>query len=196
MILDLMKTRSSVRSFSEREIPDADLRAILEAARHSPSGGNEQPYEFIVIRDRERIAEIARIAYNQKWIAGASAVIALCAHIHDDETDGRQIQAQRYPEREAEVRSLDRGLYSALNLEEHQTKIPGTVMMLQALELGIHSTWVSRFRSKELAAFLALPDSCLPSEMLAFGYPAGELRLLPKKPFDAVVSFESFGRRG
>lgn len=195
MILDLMKTRSSVRHFSDRDIADADLRVILEAACLSPSGGNEQPYEFVVIRDRERIAEIARIAYNQQWIASARVLVALCAHIHEDETGGRLIQEQRYPERDAEIRAMNRSLYSALNLEEHQTKIPGTVMMLQALELGIHSTWISRFRSRELAEFLALPASCLPSEMLAFGYPAGDLRLLPKKPLDEVVSFETFGRR-
>jgi nitroreductase len=66
VILDLMKTRSSVRRFSERDITDADLRVILESARLSPSGGNGQPYNFIVIRDRERIAEIARIVYNQE----------------------------------------------------------------------------------------------------------------------------------
>ena len=43
MIADLLKKRCSIRSFLDRKIPEDVLGAILEAARLSPSGGNEQP---------------------------------------------------------------------------------------------------------------------------------------------------------
>ena len=76
---------------------------------------------------------------------------------------------------------LNKEFYSCLNLEEHQTKIPGTIMMLQALELGIHSTWISLFKVHEMKEFLKLPGLCFPSEILAFGYPADEIKLKKKK---------------
>jgi nitroreductase len=44
---------------------------MLEAARLSPSGGNEQPWMFGVITDRLLIKQISKLAHGQKWIASA-----------------------------------------------------------------------------------------------------------------------------
>lgn len=46
MIVELLKTRFSVRRFQDRPVPEAVLQDILEAGRLSPSGGNEQPWAF------------------------------------------------------------------------------------------------------------------------------------------------------
>lgn len=61
--LRLIKARRSVRSFRPDSIPDDDIDRIIEAARWAPSGGNSQPWEFIVIKDqttKDRIAEMVR----------------------------------------------------------------------------------------------------------------------------------------
>ena len=71
MILDLLKSRRSVRKYSDKKITKEQIDYIIEAGRLSPSGGNEQPWKFGVITDKELIKEIAKLAYNQKWIAGA-----------------------------------------------------------------------------------------------------------------------------
>ena len=78
-------------------------------------------------------------------------------------------------------------LYWALNQEEHQIKIPGTHMVLAALEHGLGSCWVSRFNVKALAELLHLPDNCLPSEILVFGYPEFEQQLRSKKSMEEIV---------
>ena len=145
MLVDLLSKRSSVRHFSSREIPDEIVHSILEAGRMSPSGGNEQPWAFGVITDQKTIGRIADIAYGQKWIKSAPLLIVLVSKIVSDERGGRDIQKYRYPRWYAEIETMDKDLFSCLNLEEHQTKIPGTHMVLQALEYDLGSTWISYF---------------------------------------------------
>lgn len=82
---------------------------------------------------------------------------------------------------------MDKDLYSKLNQEEHQTKIAGTHMVLAALEHGIGSTWISRFKVKELSSLLNLPAGCIPSEIIAFGYPENKIRPTQKKDIDDIL---------
>jgi len=187
MILDLVRNRFSVRQFQDRSIPDEVVDEILEAGRLAPSGGNEQPWMFGVIQDRALIAEIAEIAYRQAWIASAPLLIVLCIKPVADARGGRDIQTQRYPGYADEIARMDAGLYWAINQEEHQTKIAGTQMALAALEHGVGSCWVSRFRVRALAELLRLPPPSLPAEILVLGYPKRQRAQAPKKQRDEVV---------
>ncbi len=67
------------------------IRYLLEAARHSPSGGNEQRYVFGVIEDPDIRESIVAVSYGQKWIGTAPLLIALCSKIKEDEEGGRGI---------------------------------------------------------------------------------------------------------
>jgi nitroreductase len=55
--IDLVKSRRSIRAYRPDPIPDEYVRQIIEAARWAPSGGNSQPWEFIVIK-RKDVKEI------------------------------------------------------------------------------------------------------------------------------------------
>jgi nitroreductase len=87
---------------------------------------------------------------------------------------------------------LDKELYSDINLEEHQTKIPGTIMMLQALEIGIYSTWISYFKVEEIKANLKVDDPYIPSEIIAFGYPDEEIIHRNKKAIKDITFYNHF----
>jgi len=187
LITEILKRRVSVRKFQDRPVPEEVIREILEAARLSPSGGNEQPWRFGAITDCGLIEQIARIAHGQDWIAGAPLLIVLCTVCVEDARGGRDIQKHRDPKLTQEIDKIPQSLYWALNQEEHQTKIPGTHMVLTALEHGLGSCWVSRFDVKELAQLLHLPDHYLPSEILVFGYPEFEQEPRPKKSLDEIV---------
>lgn len=189
MLLDLLKKRCSVRSFLEKDIPQQTIDYILEAGRLSPSGGNEQPWKFGVITDKGLIKEISKLAYNQTWIERAKLLIILCTTVVSDERGGRNIQMSRFPELKDTIEKMDKELYSKLNQEEHQTKIPGTHMVLAALEHGIASTWISYFKVDELSKLLNLPKNYIPSEIIAFGYPAKEMKPVKKKSIDEVVFY-------
>ena len=144
MLLDLLKRRYSVRDFSDKDVSQKIIKYILEAGRLSPSGGNEQPWLFGLVENENLIKDISKIAYNQKWIENAKFLVVLCTKIISDQREGRDIQKARFPDLEEDIESLDKEIYNKLNMEEHQTKIPGTHMSLAGLEHGIGSCWVSK----------------------------------------------------
>jgi nitroreductase len=192
MIDDLMNKRSSVRAFEDRDIPDEIIQGLLESARKAPSGGNEQPYIFGVIKNKGTIQAISECAYGQKWISGAALIIAFCVRIGEDDKGARLIQKQRFPRYEREIDQMDKSLYTCLNLEEHQSKIPASVMMLRALESDVYSTWISRFDLFKVKEMLKLPPNVYPSELMAFGYAKGEVKHLKKKEAREITFYESF----
>ena len=51
---DAITSRRNVRSFADRPIAAADLDQILEAGRRAPSSQNWQPWDFVVVTDRDR----------------------------------------------------------------------------------------------------------------------------------------------
>jgi len=53
-LLNVLRTRRSVRVYKGGKVSDRQLETILEAARWAPSGANTQPWEFVVTRDRKR----------------------------------------------------------------------------------------------------------------------------------------------
>lgn len=57
-VLDAIRARRSTRSFSDRQIEDENLEALLEAAIWAPSGGNNQSWLFTAIQDREALVKL------------------------------------------------------------------------------------------------------------------------------------------
>ena len=192
MIVDLLRKRCSMRKFQDKPIPQDIIDYIIEAGRLSPSGGNEQPWMFGIINDKILIDKISDAAYNQKWLNSSPLLIVLCTKIIEDEKGARNIQVSRYPEWENDILEMNKELYSKLNSEEHQTKIPGSYMALAALEHGIMSNWVSLFNVDVVSALLNLQSNYLPSEIIAFGYPDDKLRYRDKKPKEEIVFINAF----
>ncbi len=58
--MELVKARRSTRQFSGASIPDTVIDQILEAAAYAPSSWGGHPVEYIVIRDKKRMAELAK----------------------------------------------------------------------------------------------------------------------------------------
>src|SRR6056297_772187 len=189
MLIDLIQKRASIRNFSDKNIPDDVIDYIIEAGRMSPSGGNEQPWKFGIITDKNLIKKISKAAYNQTWIQKAQLLIVLCTRIVADHKDGRNIQMKRFPEINEKLMNLDKELYSKLNLEEHQTKIPGTHMVLAAIEHGIGSTWISYFEVEKVSKLLNIKNGYFPSEIIAFGYPKNKKDMASKKKNSDIIFF-------
>ncbi|MEM2110794.1 MAG: nitroreductase family protein [Candidatus Bathyarchaeia archaeon] len=80
---EAIKKRRSVRNFTGEGIPREDLEKIVDAGRLAPSGNNRQPWDFIVVTDREMIKKLAmsteRLPSSRKpiyWIVQASTETA------------------------------------------------------------------------------------------------------------------------
>src|ERR1700677_675549 len=70
--------RRATPSFDGEPIPAADLRQILEAGLHAPSGYNLQPWRFVVVQKPEQRRRLRAASYNQAKVEEASAVIVAC----------------------------------------------------------------------------------------------------------------------
>ena len=186
-LVERLEKRCSVRDFANEPVAHEIIEEILEAGRLSPSGGNEQPWKFALVKDRELIGKITETAYNQVWMEDAAFLVVLITALVPDEKGGRDIQKARYPDYEKQIEKMDLLFYGRINQEEHQTKIPGTHMVLAALEHGVGSTWVSYFNVDELQELLELSQSQIPSEILAFGYPEQPMKSTKKKPMDSIL---------
>jgi nitroreductase len=72
--LEAIRKRRSVRKFTGDPIPRQDLKTIVDAGRLAPTGGNRQPWEFIVVTGREMIGQLKVAA---QWMDRAGAIIAV-----------------------------------------------------------------------------------------------------------------------
>ena len=73
-VFEAIRTRRSVRAFTGNAIPREDLEKIVDSGRLAASGSNKQPWDFIVITDREMIEQLKTAS---KWIEKAAAIIAV-----------------------------------------------------------------------------------------------------------------------
>ncbi len=83
---DAIRARRNVRSYSDEPIAEEDLTQILEAGRRTPSANNWQPWDFVVVTDRDRLASLAQVWQGAGHVAGAAVAIAIVAPIQPDET--------------------------------------------------------------------------------------------------------------
>ena len=77
-MLDLLKQRRSIRKYTGETISDANIKTLLEAAMAAPSANNIQPWEFIVVRDRNLCQQLAETHTWSRMCADAPVVFVIC----------------------------------------------------------------------------------------------------------------------
>lgn len=196
MLLDLLSQRFSCRDFSDREIPEDIIRYISECGRLSPSGGNEQPWKFGIVTDKlliQAIAKAASVNFDQSWIAASPLLIVLCTQLFED--PNAVIGMNRFPSYQEQLQKIDRTLYVRVNMEEHQTKIPGEHMVLAAMEHGIYSTWISSMNCEKVGELLGVRSYAV-TNVIAFGYPNKMRTPTPKKKLGDITFINHFDAEG
>ena len=82
---EAIESRRNVRSFTDQPIAAEDLDRILEAGRRSPSSQNWQPWDFILVTDRERLRELAKVWRGAAHVADSAATIVVIGPAADNE---------------------------------------------------------------------------------------------------------------
>lgn len=81
--LEALRTRRSVRAYEKRPVSREDLETLVDCGRLAASARNAQPWEFIVVTEQDGLEDLAKLADNGKFIAGAGACIAVCCEDSD-----------------------------------------------------------------------------------------------------------------
>jgi nitroreductase len=75
--IDAIRTKRSVRQFTDEPVSEEVIRKILDAGRHAQSSKNEQPWTFLLIQDRERLKAVSECGNYARHIAGSAFAIVL-----------------------------------------------------------------------------------------------------------------------
>ena len=76
-VYQCIRSRLTVRDFKPDAVPERVIRRMLQAARWSPSARNRQPWNFVVIQNRETLSQIGGIASSGGFIGGAPLAVAV-----------------------------------------------------------------------------------------------------------------------
>lgn len=75
-----IRRRRSIRKYTGEPLTESQIRELLEAAMAAPSASNRQPWEFVVVRDRERREQLAGTHVWSRMCAEADTVFVVCGH--------------------------------------------------------------------------------------------------------------------
>lgn len=220
-LLGLLKFRRSVREFLRDPVSRELIEKILEAARYAPSGGNSQPWEFVVIEERETIQKLAELYEYQmvekKWLEatreremqmypgdqfpGFEDQQAMNRFIEDvkGKAPFRNVPCMIFP-------LADDRWYQSFPLRTmldkgHQHIISSLAsavfaMHLTASTLGLATQWVSDFGSPWLSGMtrhlLGIPQHCQIYEPMAVGFPAYYPKPRYVKPLNELVHYGKY----
>ena len=76
-VFDAIRTLLAVREYEDRAVPEATVRRIVEAARLTGSAMNAQPWHFVIVRERETLRQLGRLARSGPYVAQAALAVVV-----------------------------------------------------------------------------------------------------------------------
>ena len=180
-----IQERRATTSFDGTLIPGEDLRQILDAGLHAPSGFNLQPWRFIVVQSPEQKKKLRAASYNQGKVEEASAVIVACGDADGWRRDldlmlelGRKGGMPESYAAQAESSVPNYMLsFSGVQMQgwlNKQVMLAFTHMLLMAEVLGYDTAPMEGFEQERVHEVLRLPMSYWVVALLAVGHLKGE----------------------
>lgn len=150
--LEAILTRRSIRQFTDQSVSEAVVEDLLRAAMSAPSAGNQQPWQFVVITDREILDTIPSIHPYSAMLRQAPLAILVCGDEQLETHKGYWVQ-----DCSAATQNL----------------------LLAAHARGLGAVWLGIYprmdRVAGLRKLLGLPEHVVPMALVAIGHPAEHL---------------------
>ncbi|PKL49987.1 MAG: hypothetical protein CVV42_04825 [Candidatus Riflebacteria bacterium HGW-Riflebacteria-2] len=152
-ILKNIHARKSVRNFTADEVSEEQLITLVKAGMAAPTARNRQPWQFVVIRDKTAMQDLADKLPYAKMLASAAAAIVVCGDLEIARAGNSE-----------DMWMLD---CSA-----------ATQNVLLALEsMGLGGVWTACYpyddRMQTVASALSLPEHIVPLCVIPVGHPTG-----------------------
>ena len=166
-ILEVIKTRRSIRKYKPDSISEQEINRILEAGRWAPSADNSQPWKFVVLRDPERRKRLADILTWGKFLSKAALGIAVTINP----------KASECP--------VQDGAAATQNI------------LLEAHSLGLGACWIGTYDSEDEASAkkaLNIPEDERLLSIIAIGRPA-ETPQKARKELSELTFIDEYGKR-
>lgn len=146
--MDAILKRKSIRKYKDIKISDEIVEELLRAGMAAPSAGNEQPWEFIVLRNKDIMKKITEIHPYSKMLLNADVAIVVCGDEVKQVFEGYWVQDCSAATENILIKAEDKGL--------------------GAVWLGVYPL---EDRVNKLKEILNLPESVIPLSIIPVGYP-------------------------
>ncbi|MBR3196446.1 MAG: nitroreductase family protein [Clostridia bacterium] len=163
--IDLVRSRSSCRSFSGKRVSRSALSAVMDAGRLAPSANNAQPWRFLAVDADPYLSgviESTHVMGMNRFTDTVPSFIVLCEH-----------RPRLAPTVAAHLHRRDYVSYDLGIAADH--------MMLCARTLNLDTCLIGWFSEKKVKQTLRLPPSVIPRLLLAVGYADGSEPARSKK---------------
>ncbi|MCU0858520.1 MAG: nitroreductase family protein [Pontiellaceae bacterium] len=168
--IELAKKRSSIRSYTPEPVSETELHTVLEAGRLAPTACNLQPFQFVVVREKENLTALAT-AYPRDWFKEAPVVIVIC-------TD--RSKAWKRADREGRC------------LIDVDGAIAADHMTLAAADIGLGTCWIGAFNPEIVRNVLGVPETIEPLVLLTLGHPNETGRPKTRLPIENLIRYEKW----
>ena len=174
-LVAFLESLRTVRFFEPNPVPQSALDDVLEVARHSGSARNRQPWEFVVVRDRQTLGRLAVLKGYAQHLSSAAAGIVLVMAGDPDKIEQETFDEGRLAER-ISLAAASHGLGSAVG-------------------------WFAGGGREEAKRILGVPGERLVRTALSLGYPdrdpprGGSALPRGRKPMAELLHEELYGRR-
>jgi len=156
-IMELIKSRRSIRSFEDKELPKGLIEKIIEAGSWAPSAINMQPWKFIAVTNKEVITDMANAVLVKM---GADPLVQERKKTMKDPIFySAPLLAVILKEKENNWSGIDCALASQN-------------MMLLAHSEGLGSCMIGRIKRIDASQFVKIPEGYEVHSSVVFGYPA------------------------
>ncbi|MDP6417240.1 MAG: nitroreductase family protein, partial [Gammaproteobacteria bacterium] len=188
---EAIQSRRSIRRYASDDVPDKLIGQILEAARLAPSGGNSQPWRFIVVRDEKDRKEICRLRSGQRFVEEAPVTIVCFADLNRYSQEAKKNKWNELVE--SGIASELSGTMATRECWEKRALSPAMPrdqmiltaisnsfiaiehLLLMAAALGLGACWLGASEDARLNQLFNLPDNLISVAVITVGYPAGQI---------------------
>jgi nitroreductase len=146
--LTAIHTRRSVRAYTAQAVSEESINTLLAAGMAAPSAGNEQPWEFVLIRNPETLAQVGGINKYAAFAKNAPVAILTCVNTEREKFPGNGI---------LDVSACTQNI------------------LLAAHAIGLGAVWTGIYpeldRMEGFRRLLGIPATVLPLALVLIGYP-------------------------
>lgn len=150
---DVCLKRCSCREFQKKQIPEWKICKIFKAAMQAPSARNEQPWEFILIKNEDTKMKVSQISDNFSAASGAECIILLMAN---------------------SIRIRNDSPWWIQDMSACAENI-----LVQAADMGLGAVWLGIYpredRIEAVKQLMKIPETVTPFAFVLVGYPAKEI---------------------
>lgn len=175
--VECIKTRRSVRKFTDEMVPVDTIKDIVELASYSPSWKNTQVVRYMLVQNQEIIAKIAAegvmdFPLNQKTVSRAKQLMILTKK---DGICGFEKNGDYSTSKKDGWEMFDAG-------------IAAQTFCLAAHEKGVGTVILGIFDDKKVGEIAGVPEGQTVATVIALGYPAFAPDMPPRKTVEELLT--------